>query len=142
MTKQKKTPGSTLEHIAALGEAGAIQARERDAGFLEGFRQLFRANGAVLDTAPAAPVGPEAWSDLAAITLDLSRPSAHAREIAGLTPAQAREALGLPNTPGGQSTFWSPERYEREGRSPTLSKLIARCAAYGLELRIQVRRKP
>ena len=74
-------------------------------------------------------------------TLDLARPMAHAREVAGLSPVQARAALGLPPTPGSMSTVWSAEQNEVKGILPQLGKLIARCCAFGLEIEIRVRRQ-
>lgn len=75
------------------------------------------------------------------ITLDLARPSAHAREVAGLMPHEARAALGLPPTAGGLSNVWSPELNERNGILPQLGKFLARCDAYGLDVQVRVRRR-
>jgi hypothetical protein len=77
------------------------------------------------------------------VKLDLTRPMGHAREVAGLTPAEARTALGLPDTPGSLSTVWSTELNERKAPPvlPQLGKLLARLKAYGLEIEIRVRRK-
>ena len=73
------------------------------------------------------------------IALDLSRPMASAREAAGLTPPEARDALGLPATPGGLSTLHTPEQNEARGSLPRLANLLARCAAFGLDIEIRVR---
>lgn len=89
----------------------------------------------------------EPWEQIVAALgwtrLDLARPNRHAREIAGLTAGEAREALGLPNTAGGASTFSSPEMNEQKDPPilPQLGKLLARLDAYGLEVEVLVRRR-
>lgn len=55
---------STLRTIVALGAAGHLRPRARDAALLEGFRELFKQNGAILDL-EGGDAEPSVWQRLA-----------------------------------------------------------------------------
>lgn len=71
-------------------------------------------------------------------TLSLSSPLADARLAAELSLGRAAVALGLSDTPGSRSTVASREH---GGAKAAILLLIERCAAYGLEVEIRVRKK-
>jgi DNA-binding XRE family transcriptional regulator len=67
------------------------------------------------------------------ISLDLARPLASLRAAAGLSQTDAADTLGC-----HRNTVASPEQ---RGTAIRLARLIERCAAFGLELEIRVRRR-
>ena len=81
---------------------------------------------------------PNPWTPL-----DLTRPAAHMRELAGLSLSEAAQRLDL----AGPTAVHTAERREA-GRglsesaagSMTLGGLLARARAYGLVLEVRVRR--
>lgn len=81
----------------------------------------------------------DAWT-----TLDLTRPSAHLRELAALSLAEAATLLGM----AGPTSVHTAERREAgkglAGAAPgtaTLATILARAAAYGLTIEVRVRRQ-
>lgn len=61
------------------------------------------------------------------------------RELSDLSPWGCLDALGLPHTPGGESTLYSAEQNEARGVVPMPSKVRARAEAFGLDVEIVVR---
>ena len=67
--------------------------------------------------------------------LDMGRPAAHLRELAGLSLSEAAEVLGR----RGPSSVHTAELRERGGDLCSLRTLLERAEAYCLDLRIVVR---
>ncbi len=68
--------------------------------------------------------------------LDLARPCAHLRQLAGLSLTQAAAATGVT-----VASVNKPELRERAGNLANLHTLLTRADAYGLALEIRVSRK-